>query len=228
MSVPRIFIRTSASRRKVVSGPLELFPPIQAEGAIDCFDGVREYNPHLARARLQRGISRHRHGDVKGARLDLDASIRLDDRVASAFVARGTFFLDQQLFENALNDFERAIRLDPECAIAHARLAWLLATCPLDELRDGPGAVTLAERAVALNGEDGDIECRSALVAALAEADRFDEAIRLQTELIERIDDEAEQAEHLALLESYKRRRRPPRECKGMCPEPFRSNNNHR
>jgi tetratricopeptide (TPR) repeat protein len=210
MSVPRIFVRTLSSRRKVLPDWREFFPLFQADGAIDCFDGVRQYNRHLARARLQRGIARCRRGDVEGARLDLDAAVRLDDRVAAAFAARGAFLFEQSSFAAALSDLEQATRLDPQCAVALARLAWLLATCPLDEFRDGRRAVALAERAVELTGGEN-IECCSSLAAALAEAGEFEEAIRRQTELIERIDDQAEKARQRALLESYYRRGQPLR-----------------
>jgi uncharacterized protein HemY len=42
------------------------------------------------------------------------------------------------------------VKCDPDCAIAANNLAWLLATCPQEDLRDAPQAVALAQRAVRL------------------------------------------------------------------------------
>ena len=58
-------------------------------------------------------------------------------------------------------------------------LAWLLATQPSAELRDGLRAATLAERACQLTGSTN-LWLLSTLAAAYAEAGRFPEAIRTQ------------------------------------------------
>ncbi len=65
---------------------------------------------------------------------------------------------------------------DPESFDAMGMLAWLLATAPEDDLRDGAAAVGLAERAVA-GQERPDADLLDTLAAAYAEAGRFSDAV---------------------------------------------------
>jgi WD40 repeat protein len=68
----------------------------------------------------------------------------------------------------------QAVRLDPENAVAHNLLSWLLATGPL-ELRDPPQAVVHARRAVAL--DPGNQNYANTLGAALQRAGQHAEAV---------------------------------------------------
>ena len=69
-----------------------------------------------------------------------------------------------------------SVKLDPASSETAARLAWLLATLPADELRNGKEALELATNAT--NGPSGGSAFSyEALAAALAELGRFDEAL---------------------------------------------------
>jgi hypothetical protein len=68
----------------------------------------------------------------------------------------------------------QAVRLDPENAVAHNLLSWLLTTGPL-ELRDPPRAVVHARRAVAL--DPGCQNYANTLGAALQRAGQHTEAV---------------------------------------------------
>jgi tetratricopeptide (TPR) repeat protein len=57
--------------------------------------------------------------------------------------------------ERALADYAKAIELDPQSAVAHNNLAWLLATCPDVAFRDPDRAVQLAMKAVELAPTSG-------------------------------------------------------------------------
>ena len=96
-----------------------------------------------------------------------DAEIH--SHLASTLAAQG-------VFAEAAVHYSEACRLDARNPSYLNDLAWILATCPQGEVRNGTEAVRLAERAVQLGGEK---EARfwATLDAAYAEAGRFDEAV---------------------------------------------------
>jgi hypothetical protein len=65
---------------------------------------------------------------------------------AKLFLARGQINRDQGKPSHALVDFEQAYECEKRDPHVLNELAWFLATCPRKDLRDGPRAVTLAER----------------------------------------------------------------------------------
>jgi hypothetical protein len=94
-------------------------------------------------------------------------------------------------------------------------LAWLLATAPDDQVRDGSRAVELAERACQLTGWKHPV-LMGTLAAAYAEAGRFDDAVKMAERA--RSEAEAQKLEPVAarnteLLELY-RQGKPYREPK--------------
>ena len=82
-------------------------------------------------------------------------------------------------WQRAIDDYREAIRLQPKLATAHNNLAWLLAACPVDALRNGQEAVehaTWACNATAWSEPN----CLGTLAAAYAETGDFAEAVRWQ------------------------------------------------
>ena len=75
----------------------------------------------------------------------------------------------------AVPHYRAALRLDPGLTIALNNLAWILATHPQPEIRNGGDAVRLAERACRATEYRVAIYVGT-LAAAYAEAGRFDEA----------------------------------------------------
>jgi tetratricopeptide (TPR) repeat protein len=78
---------------------------------------------------------------------------------------------------NAIKEFAEALRLEPNNPSVLNNLAWLRATNPHEQFRDGPEAVRLAERACQLT-EYKEPKFVTTLAAALAAAGRFDEALQ--------------------------------------------------
>lgn len=76
----------------------------------------------------------------------------------------------------AMSQFAQAILLTPDFAAALNELAWILATDPRPEFRNGPQAVGLAGQACDLTGQQNPAMLLT-LAAAYAEAGRFSEAI---------------------------------------------------
>ena len=80
-------------------------------------------------------------------------------------------------------------------------VAWLRATHPNDEARDGAEAVALAQRACELTGARN-LALLSTLAAAYAEAGRFSEAVTTQ----QRVCELAVAQGQAALAENFQRR----------------------
>ena len=79
-------------------------------------------------------------------------------------------------FAEAVAQFEKILELDPKHIASQNNLAWLLATCPDNSVRNGNKAVELAQQAVQLS-RGRSPEVLDTLAAAYAEAGRFPEAI---------------------------------------------------
>jgi len=99
--------------------------------------------------------------------------------LATAFTNRGLVEGRRGEWQRAIEDYREAIRLQPKLATAHNNLAWLLAACPVDALRNGQEAV---ERATwACNATDwSNPSCLGTLAAACAEVGDFGQAVRWQ------------------------------------------------
>ena len=76
----------------------------------------------------------------------------------------------------AMRQYATALRLQPDFPEALERLAWIAATDPRPELRNGREAVNMAERACELTGHK-QARCLATLAVAYAEAGRFPEAV---------------------------------------------------
>jgi tetratricopeptide (TPR) repeat protein len=81
-------------------------------------------------------------------------------------------------------------------------LAWLLATCDVPELRDGPGAVSYGVKAVVVTDRK-DPRALDALAAAYAETGQFEKAVTTQKEAIAALTSEQNQQRLEARLKIY-------------------------
>ena len=82
----------------------------------------------------------------------------------------------QGKLHEAIEEYEQTLNITPEDSVALNNLAWILATCSDDSIRDGPRAVTLAARAVQISGGRNPSFVRT-LAAAQAEAGQFADAV---------------------------------------------------
>jgi tetratricopeptide (TPR) repeat protein len=112
-----------------------------------------------------------------------DEDLSREPRTAEDYVERGDAYVKKKEYGRALADYEQGIRLGPEDADAHYSLAWLLATCPKDDVRDGKRALALATRACELS-QWQDADHLGALAAAHAECGNFAEAVKWQKKAI--------------------------------------------
>jgi tetratricopeptide (TPR) repeat protein len=104
--------------------------------------------------------------------------------VPPALVARAHSYIKEQQFDNAIADYQEAIRLAPDLLTAYNGIAWLLATCKKDSVRDGMKAVEYATKACELT-KWKEAFYKDTLAAAYAENGQFDLAVKHQTEALQ-------------------------------------------
>lgn len=118
-----------------------------------------------------------RQGDAEKAKGFYQKALAQDEVYATARYGLGVLLAAEGDWLKAREHLRVALEVRPADARAAERLAWLLATCPDPELRDGERALVLAERAVRLTG-GADAGALDTLAAAQAERGLFDKAVK--------------------------------------------------
>jgi tetratricopeptide (TPR) repeat protein len=131
-----------------------------------------------------------------------DVMQRDPTKTKECLCGRGHAYEHKGEYEKAIADFEAC---GPQARLA---LAWLLATCPQDNLRDGKRALELIENIKFAKNYPPALD---ALAAAYAETGDFEKAIALEKQLIDLSIDHGPSTKavavaksHLALYEAHK------------------------
>ena len=95
---------------------------------------------------------------------------------AEAHVQLAVMLTAQREYQAAVEHYRAALKLKPDAPDILNNLAWMLATCPDDQVRNGAQAIQYAERACELTQNKQPVTLGT-LAAAYAEAGRFDEAV---------------------------------------------------
>ncbi|WP_158261250.1 MULTISPECIES: tetratricopeptide repeat protein [Pirellulaceae] len=145
--------------------------------AVEDYNEAIQLDPKMSQAYCNRGLAWHNKGDYDREIKDYNEAIRLEPKLSLAYVNRGYAWSDKSQYDRAIKDFNESIRLDPNVADGYNELAWLLATCPSSEYRDGEQAVHHATKACELTNWKNDSYVDT-LSAAHAAAGDFEKAIQ--------------------------------------------------
>jgi Flp pilus assembly protein TadD len=110
--------------------------------------------------------------------------LEINPQLAVAHRNWGRALQEQGILEKAVSHYRKSLQLKPNDLLALNNLAWLLATCADDRVRDGQQAVTLAERAARLTNYENPL-LLDTLSATYAEVGDFAKATHWQTKAIE-------------------------------------------
>ncbi|MEA5510402.1 tetratricopeptide repeat protein [Crocosphaera sp. UHCC 0190] len=131
-----------------------IHPIIIAHYDVDELEEVEktiQENPNSAEAYLKRGLIRsHSQEDFAGAIADFTHVIDLEPS-AEVYNYRGTAYFWLQQYQNALEDYQRAIALDQNLAIAYYNRAYVYL-----ELGNKAGAIADFRQGAILSQEQGD------------------------------------------------------------------------
>jgi tetratricopeptide (TPR) repeat protein len=118
-------------------------------------------------------------GKMENALADWNTAVQLSPQ---GLAGRAVFFGHLGRHKEALADLNQAVAASPKDFNVLAERAWLLSTCPADEIRNGEQALSDARNAYALQVWHNTV---SALAAAYAETGNFGAAVRAQEAAIE-------------------------------------------
>ena len=172
------------------------------KNALSDFSEAIRLEPDYAPAYKKRGLAALQAGLYEQSLLDLSTALKKMPTDEALYNNRGMAYAAAGQFAFALTDYNRAIKLNPDAPQIHNNLAWLLATCPDPNHRNGAQALDHAKRACELSqwSYSGALDT---LAAAYAELGRFEDAIKWQTTSIGYAP-EQDKADLRARLEMYK------------------------
>ena len=132
-----------------------------------------------ARQHYDRAIEHHDEGRLARAISEYSEAIRLDPHLSAGYHGRGVARAESGKYTEAIADYNRAIELDSQQPAPFDDLAWLRATCPVEQHRDARAALAAARRACELT-EWKEWGCLVTMAAAQAEAGAFEQAVHWQ------------------------------------------------
>jgi tetratricopeptide (TPR) repeat protein len=141
-----------------------------------------KYQPNYVEAHLALGDAlRHTAGNAQAALTHYQEAVRINPRSAPARLGVAIAQVALGRDRDARDGLSEATRLYPDRREYAVALARLLAAAPDDRVRDGRGSLALSEK---LLQQQKSTDVGEAMAMALAELGRFDEAVRIQRDIL--------------------------------------------
>ncbi len=144
--------------------------------AIEHYRQTLRLRPDLPGVRNNLGLMLQAQGKLTEAIAVYRNALELTPDSPRIHVNIGNAWVGLGKFRRAIEHYRQTLRLSPDSLKANNNLAWLLATCPDAEIRDGKRAVELALRVNRLSGGTHS-SFLDTLAAAYAEAGQYPEAV---------------------------------------------------
>ncbi len=144
--------------------------------AIKYYRKAIQINPNDSDALYNLGNALAAKGRLDEAIENYRQAIQINPKKPETFLHLGMTLCQLGRTREAVSQYREALKLNPNLIVVLNNLAWLLATSPDGDLRNGPEAVRLAERACELTQYREPLFIGT-LAAAYAEAGRFPDAI---------------------------------------------------
>jgi len=151
--------------------------------AVKFFKEAVKNNPKDVSAHRNLDLALRKAGKFEEVIIHWQEAVDSDPENVQFRLALSNALAEQGNFQQAVVQSQKAVELDPKSVAAANDLAWLLATCPKDDLRDGARAVELAERAHKYADREM-APLLDTLAAAYASAGRFPEAAETATKAL--------------------------------------------
>ncbi len=147
----------------------------QLDAAIQHYRKALELRPTYAKAHCDLGIVLVTRNEPAEAEAHFRQALQYRPNLVEAHSNLALLLLRQGQWADAMTHYRQVLAIRPKDANAWNTVAWLLATCPEDRLRNGALAIHFAKRARALGGDTPEI--LKSLAAAYAEAGMFSQAL---------------------------------------------------
>jgi Flp pilus assembly protein TadD len=158
------------------------------------FDKALELDPKEITALVGRADVSRFEKRWDDALKDFNAALEINPGEFRALLGRASTFYVSGQYDKATADYAEVVKRFPEEPQPANDLAWMLATVPKDEVRDGKRAVELAEQACKItqykNGAFLDT-----LAASYAESGDFEKALHWQEEAAKNSAEESEEVQ---------------------------------
>ena len=148
----------------------------RANDAILHYQRALQLWPDAAEARINLGSALLQTGGVDEAIAQYQRALEIMPDSLEAHINLGSALLQKGHADKAIAHFQKVLQLKPDSVTVLNNLAWLLATWPDAQVRDGAQAVQYAGRACELT-HYGVTVLVGTLAAAYAEAGRYEDAV---------------------------------------------------